>query len=71
MTVSQLKEVLQTHPGVLRVVVNGYEGGFDDISPDQDLPRAHRAEHRRRGLGGPTRIRLGTCCPRKRAGDHR
>lgn len=35
MTVSQLIEVLQTHPGDLRVVVNGYEGGFDDLSPDQ------------------------------------
>lgn len=35
MTVSQLLEVLQTHPGDLRVVVNGYEEGFDDLSPDQ------------------------------------
>lgn len=34
MTVSQLIEVLQTHPGDLRVVVNGYEEGFDDLSPD-------------------------------------
>ena len=35
MTVSQLIEVLQTHPGDLRVVVNGYEEGFDDLSPEQ------------------------------------
>ena len=35
MTVSQLIEVLRTHPGDLRVVVNGYEEGFDDLSPDQ------------------------------------
>ena len=35
MTVSQLIEVLQTHPGDLRVVVNGYEDGFDDLSPKQ------------------------------------
>ena len=35
MTVSQLIEVLQTHPGELRVVVNGYEDGFDDLSPNQ------------------------------------
>ena len=33
MTVSQLIELLQTHPGDLRVVVNGYEEGFDDLSP--------------------------------------
>ena len=35
MTVSQLIEVLQNHPGDVRVVVNGYEGGLDDLSPDQ------------------------------------
>ena len=35
MTVSELIVVLQTHPGDLRVVVNGYEEGFDDLSPDQ------------------------------------
>ena len=35
MTVSELIAVLQTHPGDLRVVVNGYEEGFDDLSPDQ------------------------------------
>ena len=35
MTVSQLIEVLQTNPGDLRVVVNGYEDGYDDLSPDQ------------------------------------
>ena len=35
MTVGQLIEVLRTHAGDLRVVVNGYEEGFDDLSPDQ------------------------------------
>ena len=35
MTVSELIEVLQTHPSDLRVVVNGYEDGFDDLSPKQ------------------------------------
>lgn len=35
MTVSQLIKVLQNQPGDVRVVVNGYEGGFDDLSPDQ------------------------------------
>ena len=35
MTVSQLIEVLKTHPRDLRVVINGYEEGYDDLSPDQ------------------------------------
>ena len=35
MTVSELIAVLQTHPGDLRVVVNGYEEGYDDLSPGQ------------------------------------
>ena len=38
MTVSELIAVLRTHPGDLRVVVNGYEYGFDDLSPDQISP---------------------------------
>ena len=35
MTVSELIETLKAHPGDLRVVVNGYEEGFDDLSPGQ------------------------------------
>ena len=35
MTVSELIEALKAHPGDLRVVVNGYEEGFDDLSPGQ------------------------------------
>ena len=35
MTVSELIEALRTHPGDLRVVVNGYEEGYDDLSPGQ------------------------------------
>ena len=35
MTVSELIEMLKAHPGDLRVVVNGYEEGFDDLSPGQ------------------------------------
>lgn len=35
MTVSELIGVLQTHPGDLRVVVDGYENGYDDLSPRQ------------------------------------
>ena len=37
MTVSELIELLATYPGDLRVVVNGYEDGFDDLSPDRLL----------------------------------
>ena len=35
MTVSELIETLKAHPGDLRVVVNGYEEGYDDLSPGQ------------------------------------
>lgn len=35
MTVDQLVQILQTYPPGLRVVLNGYEGGYDDLSPKQ------------------------------------
>ena len=35
MTVSELVECLQGYPGSLRVVVNGYEEGYDDLTPEQ------------------------------------
>ena len=35
MTVSELIELLQEHPASLRVMVNGYEEGYDDLSPEQ------------------------------------
>ena len=35
MTVAELAQVLQTYPGDLRVVVDGYEDGYDDLSPEQ------------------------------------
>ena len=38
MTVGELIELLEAHPPGLRVVVNGYEGGYDDITPDLILP---------------------------------
>ncbi len=34
MTVSDLIEVLQKHSPTMRVVVNGYEDGYDDVKPD-------------------------------------
>lgn len=34
MTVQELIRILRTHPADMRVVVNGYEEGFDDVSPE-------------------------------------
>ena len=35
MTVGELIRILAGHPADLRVVVNGYEDGYDDLSPGQ------------------------------------
>ncbi len=35
MTVKELIQILGSYPNDLRVVVNGYEGGFDDIAPER------------------------------------
>ena len=35
MTVYELIQLLRTHPPDLRVVVDGYEDGYDDLSPEQ------------------------------------
>ena len=35
MTVTELVRMLAAHPADLRVVVNGYEDGYDDLSPGQ------------------------------------
>lgn len=35
MNVGELIRILQTHPQDLRVVVDGYEDGYDDLSPGQ------------------------------------
>ncbi len=35
MTVQELMELLEKYPDDLRVVVNGYEDGYDDISPER------------------------------------
>ena len=35
MTVGQLVEILRCYPQDIRVVVNGYEDGYDDLSPEQ------------------------------------
>ena len=35
MTVSELIDLLAAYPSGLRVVVNGYEQGFDDVVPER------------------------------------
>ena len=35
MTVDELIQLLARHSPGLRVVVNGYENGYDDLSPEQ------------------------------------
>ena len=35
MTVDELIQLLAKHPPHLRVVVDGYEDGYDDLSPEQ------------------------------------
>ena len=35
MTVGQLTRLLQNHPQDMRVVVDGYEDGYDDLTPKQ------------------------------------
>ena len=35
MTIGELIQILGNHPSDMRVVVNGYEEGYDDLSPDQ------------------------------------
>ena len=35
MTVGELIQLLQRHPPDIRVVVDGYEDGYDDLTPEQ------------------------------------
>ena len=35
MTIQDLIRILRTYPTDMRVVVNGYEEGYDDLSPEQ------------------------------------
>ena len=61
MTVGQLVELLQGYPQDIRVVVNGYEDGYDDLSPEQVSAvrialntGKHDWEGRHGDPGGPT-----------------
>ncbi len=44
MTVKELVELLEKYPDNLRVVVNGYEDGFDDISPERISTRKRQLD---------------------------
>ena len=35
MTIEKLMQLLEHYPPDMRVVVNGYEEGYDDLSPEQ------------------------------------
>ena len=35
MTIGELIQLLESYPSDMRVVVNGYEEGYDDLSPEQ------------------------------------
>ncbi len=35
MTVKELIQILESYPNDLRVVMSGYEGGFDDVAPER------------------------------------
>ena len=35
MTIEELMQLLERYPPDMRVVVNGYEEGYDDLSPEQ------------------------------------
>ena len=47
MTVKVLMELLEKYPDDLRVVVNGYEDGYDDISPNRIFTTKSRVAWRR------------------------
>ena len=46
MIVSELLDLLREYPADLRVVVNGYEEGYDDLSPRADIHSEDQSEHR-------------------------
>ena len=55
MTVQELMQMLAQFPSDLRVVVNGYEDGYDDLSPERIVPNQDSSEHRPTPMGRQTR----------------
>ena len=54
MTVKELVELLRKYPNDLRVVVNGYEDGFDDVSPERISVINIQLDTQIHYWGGPT-----------------
>ena len=55
MTAEELIQLLAQYPPDLRVVVNGYEDGYDDLSPKQVVPvkiALNTGKHRWEGKHG-------------------
>ena len=53
MTVKELAKLLESYPDDLRVVVNGYEDGFDDLAPERISVKKIQLDTKTT-LGGPT-----------------
>ena len=70
-TVDELIQLLAKYPPGLRVVVNGYENGYDDLTPEQ-LPVVRIAlntgKHPWDGQHGDANRRLGHAGPKRRRG---
>ncbi len=65
MTVAELTEILQRFPASARVIVQGYESGFNDATGAITQPIVVDGNHRPRpGLGGSTDL------PASYGGDH-
>ncbi len=63
MTVNELIHQLERFPPDLRVVVNGYEEGYDDLSPEQlsvvDIA-LNTGKHRWEGMHGDLHVLTGS-----------
>ena len=55
MTVKTLKELLSQYPEDLRVVVDGYEDGYDDVARQRISVSKIQLKHQVRGLGRSAR----------------
>lgn len=61
MTVADLIATLSTHPPERRVVVDGYEGGFDDIAPVNEIAIVPDANMIPQFFGGEPNTIPGEC----------
>ena len=63
MSVYELIRLLEKHPPDLRVVVNGYEEGYDDLSPDAASLRGRDSLEHRKAPNGKGSTVTRTVCP--------